>query len=446
MSKRINNLIIFFFLTICCFIVYYNSFNGVFISDDHPCLIEYTAINFLSSNWSYLPSFLNTIAFKISGLHTFGHHFISIFLHAINSFLAFLFLKIFFKKEVSFLGALIFAVHPIHTECVTWISGRSYSVISFLMLSCYLSYYKKKLYPLSIALFLYGITNFVGSFVMFPFVLLFSDFYLGENKKRIVPFFLVLLIGILFNFNVIADRFILSDCVTYSGEKLFGAFVTFFESKNHFHWTVIPFNFIYNSKLLCFPLNLTFYHEKLFIIKDVVTHFFVYILTIMCILSSLLAGKGVVKKFWFILVLFLLSLFPSNSPINVCSIIAERYLYFPSVFFCMFICVIIEFLYKFRYFVFVPLFCFYSFLTIQRNCDYFSELTFWKKTALVSPYSSRAHNNLGIEYLKIRKNKMALECFVKSYNLDNTNKNAFNNMMLVAKKFKNAKIKIQSKR
>lgn len=104
--------------------------------------------------------------------------------------------------------------------------------------------------------------------------------------------------------------------------------------------------------------------------------------------------------------------------------VAERYLYLPSVGFCLIIAIVIDNimdvekillfnqpLKKIAVYVLTIILGAYSGLTIDRNLDWRSEYTLWSKTVRQSPDSSRAHNNLGGVYM----NKGLLDEALKEY-------------------------------
>ena len=122
------------------FLIYCNSLNNGYISDDYLLIINnplvnsisnigraITHANFLSvdTNNYYRPAFaaLHNFIFFLFGGRSFGFHLIQISIHIANTFLIFLLLKHFFKRETSVILSLIFLVHPMNTQAVVYISA-----------------------------------------------------------------------------------------------------------------------------------------------------------------------------------------------------------------------------------------------------------------------------------------------------------------------------------
>jgi tetratricopeptide (TPR) repeat protein len=94
-----------------------------------------------------------------------GYHAANILLHVANVVLFFLIGCVFLRsREAAFVAAAVFAVHPVHTESVTWISGRTDLLASVFVLASvrqYLEAGKKSVF-----------TGLITSNVFFAFALL----------------------------------------------------------------------------------------------------------------------------------------------------------------------------------------------------------------------------------------------------------------------------------
>jgi tetratricopeptide (TPR) repeat protein len=106
--------------------------------------------------------------------------------------------------------------------------------------------------------------------------------------------------------------------------------------------------------------------------------------------------------------------------------LAERYLYAPSIGFCIFIAVMINKIYyqqirifsqgfqkKFAVFLILMVLVLYSLLTFQRNLDWKSDYTLWSKTVCQKPESGIAHWNLAVVYDSEGQYDKAIEEFKK---------------------------------
>jgi len=138
----------YFFLALIAFAVYANSLQNDFVFDDESVVLGDPSITRISNIPKYLtgeegfhkvigPYFRPIISasfaldYAIYGFQPFGFHLTNVIIHVINCLLCLKFLLLVYKpaeKEnrlLVFLSAAIFAVHPIHTEAVSWVSGRT---------------------------------------------------------------------------------------------------------------------------------------------------------------------------------------------------------------------------------------------------------------------------------------------------------------------------------
>ncbi|MFC1755622.1 tetratricopeptide repeat protein [Thermoproteota archaeon] len=118
------------------------------------------------------------------------------------------------------------------------------------------------------------------------------------------------------------------------------------------------------------------------------------------------------------------------------SVVAERYIYLPSIFFS----ILVAFLYE-RYIrsinkenkIWVMILCFfiisaYAARTVARNEDLKSERQFWKTTLESSPNSPNAHNMMGVLYLRDGNIKRAISEFNIAMKLNPRFSQPYNNL------------------
>ena len=150
-----------------------------------------------------------------------------------------------------------------------------------------------------------------------------------------------------------------------------------------------------------------------------------------CFLSSLFIYALIFRKkqgvisftiFW-----FFITLLPVSNIIPMVNIIAERYLYIPSVAFCIFFAFIFLKLRKlpskvsFRRAInllFIFILCFYALGTFKRNQDWKDNLTIWSKTVKQSPGNFRVRNNLGRTYRMAGRFTEAIREFKRSLEIN----------------------------
>lgn len=73
-----------------------------------------------------------------------GYHANNLLLHIINVLLVYSCFSVLASRELALVAAALFAVHPVHTESVTWISGRTDLLASLLVLGAFRSYLSVK--------------------------------------------------------------------------------------------------------------------------------------------------------------------------------------------------------------------------------------------------------------------------------------------------------------
>src|SRR5271166_511977 len=93
------------------------------------------------ANWHPLTWLSHALDYQLFQLNPVGHHYTSLWLHAINALLLFLILQWFTGYTArSLMAAALFAVHPLNVESVAWVAERK-SVLSMLFLLLALAAY-----------------------------------------------------------------------------------------------------------------------------------------------------------------------------------------------------------------------------------------------------------------------------------------------------------------
>jgi hypothetical protein len=152
--KKHPNFWIFFIFLILIFVFFGFTLNDFFVSDDFDWLaaakntknvFSYFSTNYLGtrSGGTYSP-FLNLLfyfEYNFWKLNPFGYHLTNLLFHLLTSFLVFLIgVELFKKKMPAFLAGLFFLIFPAHAEAVNWIAGRPHVIGTFFYLASLLSY------------------------------------------------------------------------------------------------------------------------------------------------------------------------------------------------------------------------------------------------------------------------------------------------------------------
>lgn len=352
-------------LVFLCFLVYFNSLNGQFISDDIEGIVNNPLISFSKAN-------------------PIPWHLINVSLHCIAVFLVFYFLKKFFKPLTALLGACLFAIHPIHTEAVSWISGKPYIIMAIVTFGIYFLYERKKIYPLALLIFiLYSIKNPQYCILIGLFLLLMNI----VNKKdwlKTLAFLPIASISIFLHKGDMQSRIV--SVAQDAGSKWTNPILN------------MVFSIIEHTKLLVFPYKLTLYHEPNNIhISWMIAEVVIVGLLLLCLPFIYKKAKPI---FLAIGILGIFLLFTYN-PVMVAWLVAERYLYIPVISLSLILCFFYErFESKKALAVFIAVLFIYGARTVIRNEDWKTPNKFWRATVEISSLSPRAHNNMGDVFAK----------------------------------------------
>jgi tetratricopeptide (TPR) repeat protein len=118
-------------------------------------------------------------------------------------------------------------------------------------------------------------------------------------------------------------------------------------------------------------------------------------------------------------------------------IVADRYLYAPSVGFFVLVALLINKILKrstVKYIVVVFLFLGLSVLTWKQNCVWESPFSLWTHAATINPDSSPALNNLGKIYYNQKQYSKTIAYFQKSAYVNHHNASPFFNLALAHEK------------
>ena len=207
--------VLLFVLLALLFLCYGNTINNGFVWDDNylikynpliraPILSPYRFIqdiansHFRKSDY-YRPLQILSYAldYRIYGFKPFGYHLSNILLHCAGAFLAFfLTLKLCGNKYLSIIVAMLFSVFPANISAISYISGRADLLyVCFGLLSMYFFVLLKEKKRTRFLIFsgVSLVLSFLSkeSAVIFPFILIFMDFFVyGKKQFKIQNHFL----------------------------------------------------------------------------------------------------------------------------------------------------------------------------------------------------------------------------------------------------------------
>ncbi len=437
-------------LTLAAALLFYsNTYNNEFVFDDHDIIVNNKAIRditdlktVLTTNYwhdqanagLYRPFIfmLYAVDYAFWGINPIGYHITNMLFHLLACVFLFAVAGYFVKDSlIQWLSVLLFAVHPVHIEAVTGVVGRAEVVgACFFCLSWLLflrGYSDKKngktniSYVVSWLAYFFALASKENTFVL-PVVLLISMIFFEKKLNwknsviRIAPYAVFFFLYMYVRFKVIGSVGPQDNEQFFHDTPLFSVFLTMIR--------VFAFYF----KLLLVPTDLLASYRMWQVSTSlldwrVLAALPVVVCWIYC--ASLFFFR---KKVWqFCLLFMLVTLFPVSNIIPIGDIMAERFLYLPSVGFCiLFAIVLINLLnisgqYVSRkagiiYLLILTLF--FGVAMLIRNAQWRDGIIFWKTTIKDIPKSYSAYTNLAFSYADRKMYSHALWAVDRALNLN----------------------------
>jgi hypothetical protein len=426
-------------LSILGFFVYRPALNGDFIWDDRNFVVENTYIRDLNlaaayftdsralatdtlgqENYRPLVVLSYAIDYLLWKLNAFGYHITNLLLHILNSLFVFLLISNILKNKLAAgFGALLFLSHPIQTEAVSWISGRSNVLFLAFFLLAYLFYikYDSQKKPIH---YIVSVSSFICALLakemaaILPFLLILYSWVYDKGyslKKKFVsfsPFFIILAVYISIRTHVIEK---LGQCIYMTGDT-YSSMLTMVKVVGYYIQLMILPKELYIDYLM-FPQSHT--------IKDI------YVIVSGVVVISLIAYALYVRKKYpnicFGILWFFIALLPVANIIPIKIFLAERFLYLPSIGYCIVlsaVCARYYNIYKKKHFVYVLvviqviIISAYSYRTILRNKDWAEPTRLYERVLEKYPGNFRARYNLAIRYGEKGYTKKAYEQLLKA--------------------------------
>jgi tetratricopeptide (TPR) repeat protein len=406
------------------FIVYFNTLKNGFVYDDTWEIVNNNWIQNFANLFSSCHRYRVTqyADYKIWGLNPFGFHLTNLLLNTLVSISVYFLVHIMLRKKfLAFITATLFTLHPVHTEAVSIVSHRQEILAMLFMLLGLIFYIKQKNaknhWSLALSIIFFGLSLSAKEVAfVFPLLLILYDLYFDKYKikiKNYIPY-LVLLGLFLVIFSLPSPRwnFKISgyDAVSFghalSGNRTYASILL----------TQLK-GFTQYVKLIVLPvrLNIDYYFPMYNSIFQDGLLLCLMLLFLLVFLAVITFRRYRIISFG--LIWFLISLLPVLNILPKTYFVAERYLYIPSMGFCLILGWLFSELYTRKTtrvisgLVLVIILIFYSFSTIKRNFDFKSEYTLWSATLKSNPRSVFGHNNVGIGLLESGKTQDAMKEF-----------------------------------
>jgi tetratricopeptide (TPR) repeat protein len=347
---------------------------------------------------------------SIFGMNPHVSHFLNILLFAITCMILYFFLQKLLKDEktpLPLLATLLFVFHPIHTEVLANIKSRDeilgflFGLSSFQLLLLGQEYKKTLYYVISLIAFFIAIfckENCLSFAVIIPLLLYFlTSLKPKEIALKSLPYFACVSIYLLVRFQVL-QGFTFSQPIPIINNTLMVATNPWEEWATRF---VLLGRYIYMT-IIPYPLSWDYSYHQIPVVSW--TNLAAILSLLVCIVLFILMVAGFRKKsiYTFLIAFFFITLFlSSNLVIKIAWTFAERFLYVPSLAFCIAFPVLMSKIIKsdlLRYTLFVCLFGIYTWIVIPRNRVWKNNLTLYSSGVISSPNSARTHLFLAKEY------------------------------------------------
>ncbi len=422
-SRRIHGL--FLGLLACAaLLAYSNNFTAEFVYDDYPFIVENQGIRTLSNAGRFfferesfsskgeyviyrpLASLSFALNYRLSGYNAAPYHAANILLHLACGLALYLLIYTTLGDAVfAFFVALLFLVHPVQTEAVAWISGRGNSMfLLFLLLAVFC--YRKWTYHAprgrifyGAALLLYALSLLSKEMaVVLPILLIVYDLSLnrpsdgGQWKRRclaIIPFF-----ALSFGY-VVLRHLVLGQTgqTQYWGGGLLTTLLTMAKGLAYY----VRLMFVPTPLMVEYIIPIS---RSLLQPTVLISLFALLCAALICALSYRKAPVVFFGIAW-----FFASILPVSNIIPLKAIINERFLYLPSIGFCVLLAIPVlaagagarkkEFRRTIAALLLIAL-C-WGILTFDRNRDWRDSFSLWTASVKTSPAGPTSRYNMGLE-------------------------------------------------
>lgn len=359
----------------------------------------------------YRPLFsvLFSINYALFGTRAWGWHLVNVLIHALVAILCFIALKeLTERKWLALLAASLFAVHPAHAESVAWVSGLTDPLMAVFVLGAFLYYlrYRKTGRKDQLA-FMLG-SYFLAllckeTAIALPLVIFYCElFYYSESaslRRRIISAMSMLA---LFLAPTIADLLMRYGAL---GQVLGGARAL----PLSVGLATIPMALVKYLGLMLVPIGYSYQHQTEFV-WSLKTMEFLGPLAIIAVVGTAVALLRS-RLLTFSAVWFVATLAPALYAIRQFepeNVVQERYLYLPSIGFCLALALGLEWLARRRLFgarstavvvsVAALLIILWGAVSVRQNRVWVSDIALYRNVAAADPGRASAHIALARSY------------------------------------------------
>lgn len=401
------------FLALLAFGVYANSLGSGFVGDDEQQLVQNPVVAqhqwtaaFTSGVWAFrgvrgnyyrpLQFVVYTTLHAIFGFQASAFHLAMVLLHVLNTLLVYwLALRLLARAPAALAAAALFAIHPIHTEAVNWVAALPDVLLTAIVLFAVWQFARGASIAVHCLLYAAALLTKETGVMLAPLYVAYEWILLGRRWPEIRKN-LLLYGALLATFaGYLALRW------TALGGLAPGQQTFFHLTPAEFVGSAIVIAAQYAWKLVC-PTGLNYFH--VFHPTAAITP--ALLLSIVALAAAAWAAfhRATPAAVRYSLFWIATTLVPALNLTGVGqNVLAERYLYLPSVGFVL----LAGFGWEWwaarqsrpAWAVGIVLLCAGSWQCVARNADWHDEFTLLQKTVAQSPDSGLMHNNLAGSYL-----------------------------------------------
>ncbi len=382
----------------------------------------------VDSYYRPLFSVLFSINYALFGTSAWGWHLANVLIHAAVTFLVFVVVNEMAERRwLALTAASLFAVHPAHVESVAWISGVTDPIMAVFLLAafyCYLRYRKteRKLLLAAVAGFYFLALLNKETAIAMPIIIAYCEvFHFKETlsfRKRILKTIPILLLLALPTAAYFLMRYNAINAV------LFGS-----DPRLPLDWALMttPLAAVKYLALMVIPAGYSYQHYTSLVESMTSLSFIAPVLLLIALALVVFNAKSRLLKFaalWF--TAFLAPALAALRQFDLEYLVQERYLYLPSIGFCLALALGIEWLAKrtgrrgivIASATTLGIVIVWGAVSFRQNWVWWDNLSVYKNCVAKAPSSPQAYASLSRAYFEASRPRDAEDGAQKALSLD----------------------------
>lgn len=452
-NSSYNNNPIILVILIITVLSFINILGNKFVWDDYSFIIDWKTIRSINlkvftsgeiplgheGTWRPLRTLIYSLDYRLWGINPYYYHLQSLVIHLFCTYLVYvLALKITRNFSAASFAMLMFGIHPAHTESIAFISasfdhfGSVFFLISVILFYTFLERGSGKYLVIS---YICTVVAFLFSeyTLTLPFLILVSYFLFKNSSQKQIPLW-----NQLFYFILLFCYFLIRFFIPHTSDRILGITSQISLAKIFIIWLHVPNTILTYFKYLLFPyklpinVNITRYNplfSDLVNISKIITDTGTWteIILVAFSLFFIMYFRKRSKLAMFSLVWIYITLLPFLNIIPTNLGISVRYLYIPSVGYCLLFGLLIQKLnkkddkinfYRYALRLFIIVICILMVInTVNKNFQWKNSFTLWSKNVSDAPSSYLSYANLGKAHIDNKEYDQALAAFTKALQL-----------------------------